>query len=284
MAKLFTLGRGTAAAYAALEKNADKLYFLNDTGEIYFGETKYGGSIKYVTEVPTTGELNTLYVVNQGEGGIYAWNGTAIVSITKSYATEITADSTDDKAATAKAVYTYVTNAVNTATNGLAEKPTYDAETRTITIPVVGEDEDVVINLGKDLVVSSGTLVEGEGDEAGKKFIELTLTSGDKIKIDINDLVDIYTGGATNTAAVTVAADNTITVSVKVSTTEGNRLTVDENGLFVAKQTADEETLSGTEAIIPSSKAVKDYVDGAVEGAVTEANTYADGLVTIQDF
>lgn len=279
MAK-FIYGRGTAAAYASLEsKNAEKLYFLNDTGEIYFGSTKYGGAVKLVTEVPATGETNTLYVVNNGTDGVYAWNGTAIVNIVKGVATTISEDSTDDKVTTAKAVFDYVKSVVGSGTAGLAKKPTYEAENRVITIPVVGED-DVVINLGKDLVVTNGVLVDGDGEDAGKKFIQLTLTSGDVIKINVNDLVDIYTGGATSTASVTVADDNTITVAVKVSTTDGNRLTIDENGLFVAKQDADEEVLSGTEKLIPSSKAVKDYVDTAIQGA----KTYADGLIVVEDF
>ena len=276
----FIYGRGTAKAYSDLEsKNANKLYFLTDTGEIYFGSTKYGGAVKLVEEVPATGELNTLYVVKNGADGVYAWNGTAIVNIVKGVATEISESSTNDKTATAKAVYDYVKSVVGTGTNGLAKKPTYEPTNRVITIPVVG-DEDVIINLGKDLVVENGTLVDGTDADAGKKFLQLTLTSGDVVKIDLNDLVDIYTGGATNTATVTVDGENKITVAVKVSTTEGNRLTIDDNGLFVAKQEADEETLSGTEKLIPSSKAVKTYVDNAI----AEAKTYADGLVVVEDF
>lgn len=276
----FIYGSGTAQSYAALEsKKANKLYFLKDTGEIYFGEVKYGGAVKLVEEVPVTGESNTLYVVKNGAEGVYAWNGTAIVNIVKGTATTISDASTNDKFATAKAVFDYVKSVVGTGTNGLAKKPTYEPENRVITIPVVG-DEDVVINLGKDLVVQNGTLVDGDGEDEGKKFLQLTLTSGDVIKIDLNDLVDIYTGGTTETATVTVGADNAITVTVKVSSTSGNRLTIDDNGLFVAKQEADEETLSGTEKIIPSSKAVKDYVDNAI----TEAKTYADGLIVVEDF
>lgn len=276
----FIYGRGTSASYSALEsKNSNKLYFLNDTGEIYFGNTKYGGAVKLVTEVPTTGEPNTLYVVNNGTDGVYTWNGTSIVNIVKGVATTISESSTDDKVATSKAVFDYVSGIIGTGTNGLAKKPTYEPENRVITIPVVGGD-DVVINLGKDLVVTNGELVDGDGDDAGKKFLKLTLTSGDVVKIDLNDLVDIYTGGATSTASVTVANDNAITVAIKVSTTGGNRLTIDDNGLFVAKQAADEETLTGTESVIPSSKAVKDYVDTAIAGA----KTYADELVVIEDF
>ena len=45
---------------------------------------------------------------------------------------------------------------VPTVMSGLTHDPTYDAETRTIKLPVFGGDE-LVINLGKDLVVKTGT-------------------------------------------------------------------------------------------------------------------------------
>lgn len=263
-------GLGSKTNYLALEKkDANKIYFLNDTQEIYFGDQKYGGAINFVTEIPTTGDYNALYIVNEGAGGVYTFinkDGTpTAVQIVKSVVTAITADVTDDQFATAKAVFDYVSGIVGTGTNGLAKKPTFDPETRKITIPVVGEDEDVVINLGKDLVVENGVLVDGEDENAGKKFIKLTLTSGDVIMIDINELVDIYTGG--NTATATVSVDpttNVITVNVKVSTEAGNQLTIKEDGLYVAKTIAEENTLSGTENVIPSSKAVKNYIDEIV--------------------
>lgn len=258
-------------------KDADTLYLFNDTKQIYFGDQRYGGAVEFVTEVPTTGELNTIYVVNDGVGGVYAGTGTSAVCIAKPTATTISADSTNDSVAGAKAVYDYVTSMVGTGTNGLAKKPTYEAETRTITIPVVG-DEDVVINLGKDLVVENGTLVE----EEGKQYLQLTLTSGDVVKIDLNTLVDIYTGGTTNSATVTVSEDNVITVAVKVSAAEGNILVVNEDGLFVPAAAPGEETLTGTAGVIPSSAAVKTYVDALANGAVAD-NTAAIAAINNTD-
>lgn len=265
-----TFGLGTKANYLALtEKNPAMVYFLSDTREIYFGNNKYGGSIAFVTAAPTTGDYNTLYVVNNGADGIYTFipgedGSPTAVQIVKGITTTITETATDNQLPTAKAVYDYVVSKVGFGTNGLAMKPTYDAETRKITIPVVGEDENVVINLGKDLVVENGELVDGEGDNEGKKFIKLTLTSGDTIMININELVDIYTGGATSTATVTVdPTTNIITVAVKVSAVEGNQLVAKDDGLYVAKSIADENVLSGDEDVIPSSKAVKDYIDTA---------------------
>ena len=274
----FQVGRINQAGWAALAtKDADTLYLFNDTNQIYFGDQRYGGAIEFVTEVPATGELNTIYVVNNGEGGVYAGTGISAVCIAKPTATTISADSTNDNVAGAKAVYDYVTSMVGTGTNGLAKKPTYETETRTITIPVVG-DEDVVINLGKDLVVENGTLVE----EEGKQYLQLTLTSGDVVKIDVNTLVDIYTGGSTSSATVAISEDNVITVAVKVSATEGNILVVNEDGLFVPAAVPGEETLSGTANVIPSSAAVKTYVDALANGAV-KTNTESIAAINNTD-
>lgn len=53
------------------------------------------------------------------------------------------------------------------------------------------------------------------------------------LEIDVSALVDTYTGDATSTATTNVSG-NQVTVDVKVSSTGGNLLTTDGNGLYVA--------------------------------------------------
>lgn len=280
-------------------KENDRVYFLTDTREIYFGSVKFGGSIEFVTEVPETAVAGTLYVVNDGIGGIYAANGDEVKCITKGISTIIDEDGTDNTVPTTYAVYYFVTDAIAKASKGLAKKPTYDNSTRTITIPVEGDD-DVVINLGKDLVVENGVLIDGEGEDEGKQFLQLTLTSGDVVTIDLSKLIDVYTGGETDTATVTVDG-NVIKVDVKISETAGNMLRVDEDGgLFVAPTTVDaEDTLSGDVDKIPSSAAVmnfvnnkssetldsaKDYADDIAESTLQSAKDYTDGIIDVKTF
>lgn len=298
--KILKLASANKAGFNSIEvKENDRVYFVIDTQEIYFGNIKFGGSIEFVTEVPESCIAGTLYVVNAGVGGIYAADGSEVKCIAKGYSTTIDENSTDNSVATALAVYNFVTSAIETASDGLAKKPTYESSTRTITIPVVGDD-DVVINLGKDLVVENGVLVDGEGENEGKQFLKLTLTSGDVVTIDLSKLIDIYTGGETDTAEVTVDG-NTIKVDVKISNTVGNMLSVDENGgLFVAPTTIDtEDTLSGDTDKIPSSAAVMNFVnntktetletansyaDQAAENAVQQAKDYTDGLIDVKTY
>lgn len=108
---------------------------------------------------------------------------------------------------------------------GVALKPSYDAETRKITMPVQG-DEDVVIELGKEMVVSSGSY------NAETQDIELVLSSGETVKVPVGDLVDTYTGGTATDSAITVdvSEGNVITATLSL---DSDSLKV-ENGTLKA--------------------------------------------------
>lgn len=149
------------------------------------------------------------------------------------------------KASASKGKITYVKNGTDTdvAVSGVVVEPTYDAETRTLTLPVTkadGTTENVVMSLGKDLVVKSGAL------DANKENIVLVLSNDEEITIPVKSLVDVYTGETTASAVVTVSADNKITAQVRVSTKEGNKLQVIEEegkeGLFVEAPEAYDDT------------------------------------------
>lgn len=139
---------------------------------------------------------------------------------------------------------------VTTTLTGVVHTPTYDAETRTIKMPVFGGDE-LTINLGKDMVVKSGAY------NAETKEIELTISTGEVVKIPAAALVDVYTGGATKTASVTVSDKNVISVDVKVSAAENNNIEIKEDGLYVANP--DAYTKTQTDEKI---KAVNDALSG----------------------
>ena len=145
---------------------------------------------------------------------------------------------------------------VTTTLTGIVHEPTYDAETRTIKMPVFGGDT-LTIALGKDLVVTSG-VYNTETHE-----IELTITTGEVIKIPVGSLIDIYIGVATSTATVTVSDDNKISVAVRVSAKVNNSITIEEDGLYVA--VPDAYTKAETDAKI---KKVQDQLDGHSKDAV----------------
>lgn len=203
---------------------------------------------------------------------------------------------------------------VKTTLTGVVHAPTYDAETRTIKMPVFGGDV-LTIALGKDLVVTSGTY------NTETHNIELTITTGEVIKIPVGSLIDIYIGIATSTAEVTVSDDNKISVKVRVSAKADNSIVIEEDGLYVA--VPDAYTKAETDAKIKAvsdtladhsantiihitaeereawnKKATVEQVNSAkdeaisiaaadatkkAESALSDAKTYSDGLNTAMD-
>lgn len=249
---------GTSAAFSAIEtKDANKLYFLSDTKQIYKGSDLYTDAIRKVTVRPTTPAVDILYNIN--DETIEYYDGTNWVVVRPKMSSGIDVGS-DGELVTAKQVYDFVmaqledvTSSENTVTGvaasgtknaalnvtngagtssevvvpGVVTVPSYDATTRTITLPVSNGDP-VVIALGKDIFVDS-TADNKYNTETGN--IELHLNDGTTIEIPASSLVDTYTGGATTTATVTVSDGNVITVAVKLSTATDNALSVDaENG------------------------------------------------------
>lgn len=271
---------GTKARYDALSpKDMDTLYFTTDTLQLFKGTAEYTKTCKMVSALPTTGQIQGIIYFRMTDYSMHIWNGVEFVQLNKSTVTEIPANATDNDVPTTKAVADYVNakvaavegikgkfvtdvtyNAgvlsvakgdepVATTLTGIVHEPTYDAETRTIKMPVFGGDT-LTIALGKDLVVKNGTY------NTKDKNIELTLTSGDVIKIPVGSLIDIYTGVATPSAEVTVSADNKISVAVRVSAKANNTLTIEEDGLYVSVPDAYTKTEVDTKV-----KAVQDALD-----------------------
>ena len=253
---------------------------------MFKGTTEYTKSTKMVSSLPAAGQVQGIIYFRMTDYTMHIWNGVEFVQLNKTTVTQIPADATNDDIPTTKAVADYVNakvaavegikgkfvtdvtyNAgvlsvakngepVTTTLTGVVHEPTYDAETRTIKMPVFGGDT-LTIALGKDLVVKSG-IYNTETHE-----IELTITTGEVIKIPVGSLIDIYIGVATSTATVTVSDDNKISVDVRVSAKANNSITIEEDGLYVA--VPDAYTKSETDAKI---KKVQDQLDGHSKDAV----------------
>ncbi len=189
------------------------------------------------------------------------------------------------KASSASGKVTFTKNGTDTdvAVKGVVVDPTYVADTRTLTLPVTkadGTTENVVMALGKDLVVKSGSL------DDKKENIVLVLTNDEEIKIPVKSLVDIYTGGTTSSVVVSVSAENVITAQVRKSAKEGNALEIVETegqeGLYVAPSTVD-SALSDTSENAVQNKVVKGALDNKVDkvqGKGLSTNDFDDDAQT----
>lgn len=279
---------GSKANYDKLTpKDSNTLYFITDTRQIFKGTDEYTKSCKMVSALPASGQIQGVIYFRMTDYTMHIWNGTEFIQMNKQTVTQIPANgASDDNLPTTKAVADYVNakiaavegikgkfvtdvtyNAgtlsvakggepVTTTLTGVVHEPTYDSSTRTIKLPVFGGDE-LVINLGKDLVVKTGTY------NSKTREIELTITTGEVVKIPVGALIDIYVGVATSTAEVSVSSDNKISVNVRVSTKGNNSITIEEDGLYVAvpdaytKAEADEKI-----------KSVADQLDAHTKDAV----------------
>lgn len=291
---------GLQSAYDALAtKDANNLYFCSDTRMLYKGADCYSEAVRVVTARPSTPAQGVIYVVT-GTNTLDVWNGTSWEVIRPEIITSIGAASTDAQLPTAKAVYDYITQAIEDVTGsgvvvqevkagaadgqlsvkaggvdsavivpGVVTTPTYDAATRKITLPVTGK-EAIVIELGKDIFVDSAADNKYNAETGN---IELHLNDGTMIEIPAESLVDVYTGGETTSAKVTVSDGNVITVDVKLSSAEGNAITNDGNGLFLSlaeyAKTADVE--NDIEAVDTKAQAAADAA-AANKGALDILN------------
>lgn len=113
-------------------------------------------------------------------------------------------------------------NAETLTINGVVTTPTWNSTTRTLTLPVNGAQNPVVVDIGKDLVLESGSY-----DPSTKKLI-LVLNDEEQteIEIDVSDLVDEYTAGNTSTVEMSLSNSNEFTANVRIDQHSGNAITV----------------------------------------------------------
>ncbi len=166
------------------------------------------------------------------------------------------------------------------ALKGVVTVPTYDADSRTLTMPYVdadGTNKSVVMALGKDMVVKSGSY------NSTTKKIVLTLTDDSTVEIPAEALVDIYTGKTTNSVIVSVSADNKISADVRISTKEGNTVQVvteaGKEGIYVPTPTEYDDT-----ALAARVTAVENVKVDKVDGKSLIADTEITRLAGVHNY
>ena len=301
---------GTSGSFANITKDPDTLYFLSDTHQLYKGDHLYSKSYDVVATVPATGVQGVLYIETSSKK-LRTYNGTAWEdALDVALASSAAVASGDTKTVSGDAVYKFVTSEIAKLTggstnafvtalaadqenlgtlivskgdestnvalnlNGLAQTPVYDETTRKFTFPVVG-GQDVVVNLGKDLVVTNADY------DHETKNIHLYIEGSETITIPVGDLVDTYTAENNADSAVEIAiSNNKVSGAVKVdgSTIKivGGKLTADFANLVTKAElesldTAVGKEISRVEGLIEGVK--QDYVSKT--GLTEELKSYA---------
>lgn len=279
---------GPQANYDALpKKDANVLYFCDDSKKIFKGEIDFTDNAIVAAKKPTTNIVTGKLYILADTGTIEIYSGGAWHVVSYPVATEITASADDVHVATSKAVWDAIQaaisgdgvvnkvevsateGAVKVTTNGtttdvkvhgVVTTPTYDATTRKFTFPV-SDGNPVVVELGKDIFIDKNG---NNRYENGNLYIYLNdgTGSGDatELVIPVTGLVTDYFGDDTATIQVDVDASThkvTARAILKAnSETFTNALKSDDGGLYVDL----------------SAYTTKTYVDGEIRRVETTAD------------
>lgn len=267
---------GDLASFNALAtKDADALYFIEDTRQLYKGDTLYsGGSYAVVTEFPETGEINTLYI-NTATGAVKFYNGTAYIDVVKPIDV-ITEDA--EGLATAKAVYDYLQGKLSDLDVGALEGRVTANEKA---IETINGDETTEGSI-KNAIDTLSKAIDTKLEDYAKKA---TTLAGYGIE-------DAYTKTETDTAIATAIANadhlkrEIVTELPAVEDAKDNIL------YMVAKEGSGNDVYNefllingkfeklGDTAVDLSDYATKTYVDDADTTTLTSAKEYVESLLS----
>lgn len=249
----------TAEQYANLStKNANAIYFITDGNRIYKGDVPYSHPVEGVDSFPTVGEVGTLYIHKSTfEAKIY--DGAAWTTLSLPVVTSIGTSPTNTQLPTAQAVKNYLDAEivkVNSGISGAVSNVGYDAASKSLTVQKgTGEPVKTALTGFFDGVSYNGSTGELSFTANGgtpvkvnlpvEQFLSaasynettnvltLTLNNDTKFEVNLADLVDSYSGEATDTATVSVNGGK-ITASVNVSAEAGNILQAKTDGVYAA--------------------------------------------------
>lgn len=258
----------TRAAYNALAtKEAGTLYFLSDEHAIYRGTENYSDEIDIVTTLPAVADAvpRKVYI----EASTMAIKATIDninwIVASPGYLTDDAnwADAASDKLATIGLIKKALSEATgvdftlsfnaetgvisagegegkSVALTGVAHSPTYAADTMTITIPVYGQD-DLVIVIPKDKYLTGGQYNEATGD------IEFTIEGvAEPIKVPASAIVKQLEAANEGKNVQITIADGKISATVVIDPAADNLLIDDGNGLRVKPDDSRMPALTGT--------------------------------------
>ena len=104
---------------------------------------------------------------------------------------------------------------------GVVTTPSWDATARVLSLPVSGGTA-VEVNIGKDIFLNSGYY-----DTTTQEIVLVLNDQAEtEIRVPVGALIDIYTGGDTSTASVSVSSQNVITAAVKLDQHSGNSISI----------------------------------------------------------
>ena len=305
-----TFHAGTLAQYTAKKEasqlDANGLYFLTDTKELYIGEEKYFEPAEVVSEFPSTGAQGKLYI-NSATFEAKIYDGTQWIVISPAVSTTLDSDTTDSNIVTAKAVRDYIASQITEATDGAITAIAYDEASQkfTVTKADTTSSEILLKNLLTGASYDAGTgnftftkangestvintpkenFLESASYDTDTHVLTLTLVDDTEVTVNLEDLIDTYTVADTDSIDLTLTG-NEIKADVKISPAAGNALSIKsgaEAGLFVTVPDSSLiKSVTDTNSVNLEVAAETGALTAAVKLSATEGNTItenADGL------
>ena len=252
----------TSAVYKAGTPVDGDMYFISDTHEIYRGAVPFTESVVMYTDLPVDGiAKNRLYINSTTlEGKIH--DGTEWKTVIRPIDATVTADGINAVSGKAVAAYVAAEIAKITASGDVISKLAWDSAEHMLTVTKgSNETENITfaglgVNLDYEAATGNLQLTDAAGNKIGdaiKLDLERFVKSAeyvaadknivlyfddekkDSITIPVGDLVDTYTAEAADKSLeLSVAEGNVIKGKVKISTKNGNILTLNDDGLYVA--------------------------------------------------
>lgn len=243
-------------------KSSNGMYFLSDTHEIYRGEELYTKSVEMYTDtLPTAPATNRLYINSSTlEGKMY--NGEEWSTVIRPVDDTISTGGSNP--VSSKAVISYVATemAKATASKDIIHSLSWDSVEHLLAVTKGDKSTESIVfeGLGVSLSYTASTgilkMLDAAGNAIGDEIkldLERFVSSGeydvnnktivlyfdkektDSVSIPVGDLVDTYTAeGDGKALELSVVEGNKIKGSIKISTADGNMITADEHGLYVA--------------------------------------------------
>lgn len=208
---------------------ADKIkdndfYFISDKNILFIGKELYFSGISTVeNDYPENPVPFKIYVKPDTLEAKFH-NGTNYVTISPEISNVLNNDTDIGKLVTAGAIRTYITNQIGSSS--LVNDVSYDSITGNFTFNFA-DNTTKVVNTPVENFLQNAVY------EASTHILTLTMQSGNNLTIDLSTLIDTYTGGSTK-AITTEISDNTILSTLKVSSSSGNNIVINNDGIFSA--------------------------------------------------
>lgn len=194
-----------------------------DAGTIALTKTSGASDVVTIPGVATNLEAGTdaaeiVYSQTTGAGGSVVVPG-VVTGISNKSGSDATVTITKSTGA-----------AADLTINGVVTTPTWNATARILQLPVAG-GSTVEVNIGKDI------FLDPTGDhhyDAETHELVLYLNDGaggtpTEIRIPVQGMIPVYSGGSTSTATTSIANNLVITTAVKLDQHAGNAITIAED-------------------------------------------------------